>query len=95
MTVPTSLNTLSQADTYSEEHQDQNHGKRNSDAHGYRCAACNYCSKYWGRGRPGEMEAHLANTCSEVPNDIKDYWQEILASKIKNKQYKKFQFKAT
>ncbi|CAB5368023.1 hypothetical protein RhiirA5_408994 [Rhizophagus irregularis] len=73
MSVPTSLNTLSQVDTYSEEHQDQNHGK-----------SCNYCSKYWGRGRLGEMEAHLANTCSEVPNDIKDYWQEILASKINN-----------
>src|SRR5688572_10035679 len=54
------------------------------DAQGYRDAACNYCSKYWGRGRPGEMEVHLANICTGVPREIKDYWQEFLANKISN-----------
>src|SRR6266496_4786664 len=52
-----------------------------SNAPGYRDATCNYCPKHWRRGRPGEMEVHLANACPGVPDEIKDYWQELLAVK--------------
>jgi hypothetical protein len=47
-------------------------------------ATCVYCPKYWGNGRPGEMEAHLANICPSVPENIKEYWQKMLANKVIN-----------
>ncbi|RGB29127.1 hypothetical protein C1646_672689 [Rhizophagus diaphanus] len=55
-----------------------------SDTHGYQSATCNYCPKHWGRGRPGEMEAHLANCCPGVSEEVKNYWQNSLANKIRN-----------
>ncbi|CAG8766221.1 24635_t:CDS:2, partial [Cetraspora pellucida] len=53
-----------------------------SNVVGDRSATCHYCSKYWSCGHPGEIEAHLANICHDVPIDMKTYWQESLSTKI-------------
>ncbi|CAG8637034.1 17303_t:CDS:2 [Cetraspora pellucida] len=64
-----------------------------SNVVGDHSATCHYCSKYWSCGRPGEMEAHLANICPDVPIDIKTYWQESLSTKIVN--YKRMKINET
>ena len=51
---------------------------------GYYKATCYHCKKEWSRGRPVVLKAHLANECSECPEEISEYWQNKLAENMAN-----------
>src|SRR5260363_432501 len=53
-------------------------------SNGHYEATCNYCTEYWGRGKPAKLEAHLANECSKFPEEISRYWKEKVANKASN-----------
>ena len=43
-------------------------------------AICNYCDKNWKHEELCELEVHLANYCSAVPNEIiREYLTKILS----------------
>jgi hypothetical protein len=37
---------------------------------GHFSAKCNYCTTFMSRGRPHELQVHLAKDCKKCPNDI-------------------------
>ena len=37
---------------------------------GHFSARCNYCNMFMSRGRPSELQIHLAKNCQKCPNDI-------------------------
>ncbi|CAB5184910.1 unnamed protein product [Rhizophagus irregularis] len=46
---------------------------------GHFAAECLYCEKKWVRGRPQELQVHLAKDCLNVNDEIKrEYIQKIL-----------------
>ena len=38
---------------------------------GHYKATCYHCGKVWPRGKPVILKAHLANDCSNVPENIR------------------------
>lgn len=56
---------------------------------GHYKATCHYCKKEWSRGRPVALKAHLANECSECPEEISEYWKDKLAENMANYTRKK------
>ncbi|CAG8598053.1 3769_t:CDS:1 [Racocetra fulgida] len=55
-------------------------------SHGHYEATCYYCisKKSWARGKPATLEAHLANECSNCPENISRYWREKVAERNSN-----------
>ncbi|RIB14037.1 hypothetical protein C2G38_2196283 [Gigaspora rosea] len=55
-------------------------------SHGHYEATCYYClpKKFWARGKPAKLEAHLANECPNCPENILRYWQENVAKRKSN-----------
>ena len=41
-------------------------------------AECHYCKKFWSRGKPCVLRAHLGIHCPDVPKDIRKYWRNKL-----------------
>ncbi|CAB4404603.1 unnamed protein product [Rhizophagus irregularis] len=54
-------------------------GRKVSEGH-YE-ATCVYCDLVWKKGSPQELEAHLANNCSKVPADTRQFFLNRLAAK--------------
>jgi hypothetical protein len=54
-------------------------GRKVSEGH-YE-ATCVYCDLFWKKGSPQELEAHLANDCSKVPADTRQFFLNRLAAK--------------
>jgi hypothetical protein len=48
---------------------------------GHFSAKCNYCAKYWSRGTPNELEAHLANDCKEVSESIRSFYLGVVSAR--------------
>ena len=44
-------------------------------------ATCAYCSFFWKKGSPQDLEAHFANDCSEVPANTRQFFLNRLAAK--------------
>ncbi|CAG8499927.1 15932_t:CDS:2 [Acaulospora morrowiae] len=44
-------------------------------------AKCNYCNKTWKRGKPIQMENHLARLCTKVPSNIRTETLESIRGK--------------
>ncbi|CAB4413287.1 unnamed protein product [Rhizophagus irregularis] len=44
-------------------------------------ATCVYCDLFWKKGSLQELEAHLANDCSKVPADTRQFFLNRLAAK--------------
>ncbi|CAG8453719.1 6330_t:CDS:2 [Cetraspora pellucida] len=60
-------------------------------SHGHYEATCYYClpKKFWARGKPAKLEAHLANECSNCPEHISQYWRDKVAERSSNYTRKK------
>jgi len=65
--------------------------KGTEKSHGHYEASCYYCvpKKSWARGKPAILEAHLANECSNCPENIARYWREKVAERNSNYTRKK------
>jgi hypothetical protein len=44
--------------------------KKPISSSGHFSAKCNYCTTFMSRGRPHELQVHLAKDCRKCPNDI-------------------------
>ena len=53
-------------------------------SNGHYEAICSYCRKKWARGKPAQLEAHLANECIGCSDYISQYWQEKVAERSPN-----------
>ncbi|CAG8843990.1 28911_t:CDS:2, partial [Gigaspora margarita] len=67
----------------SEEEEENTATNSVEKSHGHYEATCYYCfsKKFWARGKPAKLEAHLANECPNCPENISRYWQENVAKK--------------
>ncbi|CAB5324354.1 unnamed protein product [Rhizophagus irregularis] len=48
---------------------------------GHFSAKCTYCTKYWPRGTPNELEAHLANDCKDVSEYIRSFYLGVVSAR--------------
>jgi len=63
-----------------------------SSSRGHYAATCNYCEKIWARGKPDELQNHLASECDKCPGTICDEFIEIVSNQVlKNKNKNKNQ----
>ena len=53
-----------------------------SSSRGHYAATCNYCEKIWTRGKPDELQNHLASECDKCPGTICDQFIEIVSNKV-------------
>nr|CAG8592574.1 13176_t:CDS:2 [Entrophospora candida] len=51
-----------------------------SSSRGHYAATCNYCEKIWARGKPDELQNHLASECDKCPETICDEFIEIISN---------------
>src|SRR5438128_11107075 len=42
---------------------------------------CNFCHQKWTRAYVNELQNHLANGCNDCPEEIQNYWLEIIIAK--------------
>ncbi|CAJ0867051.1 2135_t:CDS:2 [Entrophospora sp. SA101] len=55
--------------------------KNTSKSKGHYTAKCRYCLKFWRRGIPDKLEAHLALKCEKVDREISQIYLKKLATK--------------
>ena len=53
---------------------------------GHFSAKCNYCSIFMSRGRPNELQVHLAKDCKKCPNDIQLKYLTIIVNAEENQE---------
>ena len=42
---------------------------------------CNFCHQKWTRAYVNKLQNHLANGCNDCPEEIQNYWLEIITAK--------------
>jgi hypothetical protein len=47
-------------------------------------ATCHYCNRFWHRGSPQDIESHLANDCSKIPTETRQFFLDRLAEKAES-----------
>lgn len=47
-------------------------------SHGHYPAECIYCNHHWNKAYVNELQAHLANNCIKCPEDVRDYYLNLL-----------------
>ncbi|CAB4374476.1 unnamed protein product [Rhizophagus irregularis] len=47
-------------------------------------AKCNYCTTFMSKGRPHELQVHLAKDCKKCPNDIQLKYLTIIVNAEEN-----------
>ena len=48
---------------------------------GHFSGECNFCHQKWARAYVNELQNHLANGCNDCPEEIQNYWLEIIIAK--------------
>jgi hypothetical protein len=48
---------------------------------GHFSAKCNYCARYWPRGTPNELEAHLATDCKEASESVRSFYLGVVCTR--------------
>jgi hypothetical protein len=54
-------------------------GRKVSEGH-YE-ATCSYCSCFWKKGSPQDLEGHFANMCPKIPDSTKQFFLNRLAAR--------------
>jgi hypothetical protein len=85
-----STSTTKKSSLWRPETQVWNHFNKNvSSSRGHYTATCNYCEKSWTRGKPEDLQNHLASECNECPGIICDEFVEIVSNRTLRERKKK------
>jgi hypothetical protein len=63
--------------------------KNVTGSRGHYTATCNYCERSWARGKPEELQNHLASECNKCPGTIRDEFIEIVSNQTFKERKKK------